>query len=128
MNLFNIVLIAALGVAGTSFATIEQNSQRAGVAISETESWPTAHYRLSVIGHEETCSVALKNPSSVTVGSRCRMLFQPLSDARFWQEMPNGDILFVNAEGGTVAQFFPGDGVAYESVRPQAPLMMLVPL
>lgn len=125
MKLIYTALMAAFGVAGTSPALIDQGSATAVMAETYMDGWHPKHFRLSVLGQDETCAVELGDTAALTLDPKCSRLFQPLSEARFWQEQPNGDILLVTVDGRTIAQFFQGDGVAYESVEPAAPLMTL---
>lgn len=132
MKLIFSAVVAALGAA--SAAPLVGQVPQMGEPATLHSAHPSAStYLLRVIGEEKTCTIALIdriNPglARLELEEGCANAFEPLAAANYWVEGPDGDVFIVTEDAHTVAQFFPGDGVAYESLRPVAPLMMLTTL
>ncbi|MDN2565143.1 hypothetical protein N1F89_02820 [Aquibium sp. A9E412] len=89
------------------------------------------HYRVVAPGDGARCG--LRRGPAVEPGTRrlelfgaCDALMQGLSRARYWREQDDGSVALVLAQGRTLVEFAAGDGVAYESFRPGAPMLALV--
>jgi hypothetical protein len=130
-----LVIAAAIGAVGTIGAMpslVDHDTPRIEtVAVHSRLHMDSESYLLRVVGKDQPCSVVLRDGShadqlaKLDLAPACAGLFDRLGEAQFWLENQEGDIFFVAGDGRTVAQFFPGDGVAYESVKPATPLMML---
>ncbi|GGA64640.1 hypothetical protein GCM10011385_18030 [Nitratireductor aestuarii] len=127
MKLAYLAVAAALGAFGAGPALMTPDEAASNVDGRHTSAITAgASYQLKVVGLERGCAVTLrKEQSRLHIAPGCSSLSGQLADARFWQKDANGDLLFISDDGRTVAQFFPGDGVAYESVKPVTPIMML---
>jgi hypothetical protein len=127
MKLAYLAVVAALGALGAGPVLLKPDTATGSVDSVHTSAIRSgASYQLKVIGLEQSCAVILrKEQSKLDLAPGCRGLSGELSDAHRWKHDANGDLLFIADDGRTVAQFFPGDGVAYESVKPATPIMML---
>ena len=131
MKLAYLAVTVPLSALGAGSALISPENVPVEVDRMPTASVTAGHrYQLNVAGVETTCSVVLRDEkesgsSRLDLEPRCSGLAAELSDAHFWQKQQNGDLLFIADDGRTIAQFFQGDGVAYESLKPMAPIMML---
>lgn len=56
----------------------------------------------------------------------CGLIYTPLSHAVTWRDGKNGSVSIIGRAGEIIAEFAPGDGLAYESVYPASPLLLLV--
>jgi len=134
MKLAYLAVMGALSAIGAGPSLMHQGAVPVEpVAFHSRMDMDTESYQLRVVGQEQACSVVLRDDfegglASLDVAPSCARLFDRLSEAHFWREEADGDILFVADDGRTIAQFFPGDGVAYESLKPVMPLMMLTEL
>jgi|GEM_PF-1754552 hypothetical protein len=135
MKLTYLVVVGALGALGADTAIRDRETGR-GLAPGSDELFaaPLPHtrtYEAHVQGQESGCVVALRGePSarggSLELGPACKKFREVLSsEVRSWLRTDDGDILFLAEDGRPVAQFYPGDGVSYESLRPALPLMAL---
>lgn len=127
MKLAYVAVVTALAAVGAVPALMQPDTVARDVDELHTSAiTASASYQLKVAGLERGCSVTLRNEQSkLDLAPACRNLPSDLSDARHWQKDANGDLFFIADDGRTVAQFFPGDGVAYESVKPATPIMLL---
>src|SRR5690554_140941 len=131
MKLVFAAAIGALGTIGAMPSIVNHDAPRfETVALQSRIHVDSESYLLRVVGKDQPCSVVLRDGghadrlARLDLAPACAGLFDRLAEAEFWLEK-DGDIIFVAGDGRTVAQFFPGDGVAYESVKPAKPLMML---
>lgn len=132
MKLVFAAAIGAIGTLGAMPSLVDRDVPRVETAaVHSGMHVDAASYMLRVVGKDQPCSVVLRDAghaeklARLDLAPACAGLFDRLVEAQFWLEDREGDILFVADDGRTVAQFFPGDGVAYESVKPSRPLMML---
>ncbi|WP_404934509.1 hypothetical protein ABWH97_00325 [Nitratireductor sp. ac15] len=89
-----------------------------------------SEFTLTGVGLNGICRVrhspGLENTRLDLDGS-CARLMPSLADARIWEEREDGTVAFVSATGEALVEFYPGDGAAYESLRPQTPLLSMYP-
>ncbi|UUP16936.1 hypothetical protein [Nitratireductor thuwali] len=123
----SLLLVGAL--AGASFAIWpEDRVSEAGKAVAEKGR--LSRYRLIVSGRDESCLVEKGvetglNAAELKAEEGCYRLLPRLADARIWKRDDEGDVVFAAADGREIARFFAADGVAFESVKPASPLMLL---
>ncbi|MBN8243922.1 hypothetical protein JF546_12945 [Nitratireductor aquimarinus] len=87
-----------------------------------------SEFTLMRIGFEDVCKLRRADTSGeaqLALDSACAQLVPALAGARVWQERADGTVAFLSASGETLVEFFPGDGVTYESLRPSSPLLSL---
>lgn len=134
MKLAYFAVVSALSAMGAGPTLINRDAVPVEtVTLHSQVEIETETYLLRVVGQEQGCPVVLRHGheggfEKLDLAPSCAGLFDRFAEARFWREQADGDILFVADDGRTIAQFFPGDGVAYESVKPALPLMMLTDL
>lgn len=88
-------------------------------------------YELRIAGRSDGCFVAkgetiAPGRSVLKMAAQCILILPRLSEATYWQEGPNGEVVFMAGNGRAVAEFYMADGVAYESLRPVSPPMALI--
>ena len=88
-------------------------------------------YELRIAGRSDGCFVSkgeaiAPGRSVLKMAAQCILLLPRLSEASYWQEGPDGEVIFAAGNGRTVAEFYMADGVAYESLRPATPPMALI--
>lgn len=87
-------------------------------------------YLIRVLGRDGNCKLTKLGPADaaqaeIELTQECFTLMPRLAEVRYWAEQKAGDVIFVAADGRKIAEFFPGDGVAYESSYPKSPLIAL---
>lgn len=123
----SLLLVGAL--AGASFAIWpESRVSEAGKAVAEKGG--LSRYRLIVSGRDGSCLVEKgvetgQNAAELKAEDGCYRLLPRLADARIWKRDDEGDVVFAAADGREIARFFAADGVAFESLKPASPLMLL---
>lgn len=88
----------------------------------------TSEFILTGIGVNEDCRVRHspgEGSAQLDLDRSCARILPRLVDARIWEERPDGTVVFVSAAGEALVEFYPGDGAAYESLRPRTPLLSL---
>jgi hypothetical protein len=85
-----------------------------------------------VVDHSanQTCIFALHRAEGYDVhrvepAKTCQGLSRRLTDARAWQEMPNGRVTITDRAGVAILKLGPSDGFAYEVVEPSTLAMSL---
>lgn len=63
---------------------------------------------------------------ALDIDPACLDLVPGLAGARWWIERGDGTVAFTRHDGALVAEFAVGDGAAYESYAPRAPIMTLL--
>lgn len=87
-------------------------------------------YRLTANGGGGACTLR-RGPSvaparlRIAVAPGCDALFPGLSRATLWEERADDSVVLRNAAGKAIAVFGAGDGVAYQSFAPRAPLLAM---
>jgi uncharacterized membrane protein len=88
--------------------------------------------RFMVVDHQagKTCIFALHRAEGYDVhrvepAKNCKGVSQRLTDARAWQEMPNGAITITDRAGDAILKLGPADGFAYEVTEPSHLAMSL---
>lgn len=88
---------------------------------------PQAHRadRFMVVDHTagKTCIFALHRAEGYDVhrvepADNCASVSNRLTDARAWQEMPNGSVTITDRAGQPILRLGPSDGFAYEVTEP----------
>lgn len=132
MTLGRTVMIAAALVAGAWFLGAGQREQPA-VASASISAGPGAWdetFRLIANGDETSCAVTRHGPvsdgrSELVVEPDCMDIFPAMARAKFWQEAADGSVIFTENGTDPIVTFAVGDGVALESIEPQAPMISL---
>ncbi|WP_367717994.1 hypothetical protein AB2N04_07325 [Nitratireductor sp. GISD-1A_MAKvit] len=87
-----------------------------------------AEFILTRIGSEHLCKVRhapADERAELTLGPDCTLLVPDLAEARIWEERADGTVAFVSQSGETIMEFFAGDGLTYESLRPKTPILSM---
>ncbi|WP_309084732.1 hypothetical protein [Chelativorans sp.] len=121
--------LAALGVLGAAYFLLPEHREATAAKVGEAKESPV-RYELSVVGREGDCTVVKRGNveaarANLELTPKCVELMPRLAQARYWQENGEGELRFVAADGRAVVEFFAADGVAYESLKPQSPLIAL---
>lgn len=87
-------------------------------------------YRLGRAGRDKDCSIARGEQidgrtAMLAVEERCGDLHAALIEAKRWRDLDDGTVVLATSEGEPIARFSPGDGIAYESFEPAAPILYL---
>lgn len=119
---------AAVGVLGVLPYVIHNRTSEEGALAGQSLQTPVS-YQLRVTGREGHCTVVKHDTrerrTELEMSGECAEMMPRLADVRYWQEDDAGGVIFAAADGRPVVEFFAADGVAYESLRPAAPLMAL---
>ncbi|MFC6488348.1 AprI/Inh family metalloprotease inhibitor [Nitratireductor sp. GCM10026969] len=122
--------VAAAGLLALPFVFGDAESGSGRVSKTPDRQETLSSYRLTVPGGDDTCTVAKGemlggSRAELEMAGNCTTLLPRLKEARYWKEGANGDVIFADADGRVIAEFYAADGVAYESVKPAAPPMAL---
>ncbi|WP_159588529.1 hypothetical protein [Chelativorans xinjiangense] len=122
--------LVVMGLGALPFVAFDREGAAAVDPSMQERPGSLPHYRLSVAGREGSCTIAKGRAAGtgraeIELAADCILLTPQLSQARYWQEGADGDVAFEAADGRVIAEFYAADGVAYESLRPAAPLMAL---
>jgi hypothetical protein len=117
------VAIGQGDAAGTQDAPIESATAMQAESVS---------YRL-LVGATRSCLIETATDSTagrleVTTEPKCPTLYPPLAEVRHWREKDKGTVELTRADGTIVLELAVSDGFAYETFRPDAPLISLVAL
>ncbi|WP_173932796.1 hypothetical protein [Chelativorans sp. Marseille-P2723] len=125
--------LTALGLLGAaSFAILGDNENPTHSVSKQVQEHKEAllAYQLQVSGREGSCTVVRHGGANalraeLDLDHECIALMPRLAEARYWRQDASGGVTFVAADGRPIVEFFAADGVAYESLRPVAPLVAL---
>ncbi len=83
-------------------------------------------YRVAAVGAQGTCQLTVATPSrddarAVTASPRCTNAIPALAASARWSEDARGTVTVSDSSGNRLAEFAPGDGLAYESTDHAAP-------
>jgi hypothetical protein len=117
-------MFAAVAIAGLKL----HSQAQAAPEISPTAA--VEAFRLQASGDPAGCAIEKAIGGGplvgVSVAQDCDGLLPGLSKIRYWREDADGTVT-LSADGKTASVVFgPADGVAYESLKPRAPLMSLI--
>ncbi len=135
---FALFTLAGLGVlfGALSFSALDNKSGNTPSAkfpshefVSQEKTLPLT-YKLQVSGKDGSCTVVKRGTveakrAGLDLKGGCAHLMPRLANARYWHEGETGEVIFATAEGRPVVEFFPADGVAYQSLNPVSPLIAL---
>ncbi|PSM17538.1 hypothetical protein [Nitratireductor sp. StC3] len=127
MKLFSVLVMALAATAG-----LYVTSQRApDSAAQEVTDAPDGHYSLYRVGGAERCLVeragaAAQGRFRLVLEPGCGKLDERFAQVRFGRDEGNGLLSFLSEDGTPVVEFAVADGIAYESVRPEAPIFQLL--
>ncbi|KFB09079.1 hypothetical protein [Nitratireductor basaltis] len=120
------LLLAGLVGAAPLVLSAAEDDGAAAIVAAKSE---VAQFRLSVAGHDETCTISSGKPTdvdnAVLVNGDCSSAVPALRKVRYWRKDGTGDLVLAADSGEVVAKFFAADGVAYESLKPVSPMMVL---
>ena len=120
------ILLAGLVGAAPLVLSAAEDDSAADIVAAKGE---VTQYRLSVSGHDETCTISAGNPTqdshAVSMNGNCSSAVPALKKVRYWRKDGAGDLVLAADSGEVVAKFFAADGVAYESLKPMSPMMAL---
>lgn len=130
-----LVLSALLVLGAVGAVTLMQEREpEKSITASAIESVKGAEqFQMSIPGREGNCKLIKRGPagdsrSRLELGDNCTSLMPRLADVRYWREKNAGEVTLLADDGSAIVEFFPGDGVAYESYSPEAPLIALTAL
>ncbi|WP_295813335.1 hypothetical protein [uncultured Nitratireductor sp.] len=131
MKLFvpSALVLALVGSFGyLSDADTAKDATGFAVAKAVDEKLAGSELTLVRIGLDGVCKVRRSQTPDRTeldLDERCTQILPSLAEARIWEERADGTVAFVSANGETLVEFFPGDGVSYQSLRPRTPLLSM---
>ncbi|MGB3387488.1 MAG: hypothetical protein WBA88_05840 [Pseudaminobacter sp.] len=125
-------MIATALVAGAWFLAGKSGDQAADASVAAgigQDAWDET-FRLTANGDESSCAVTRHGPvsqgrSQLVLDPECRQILPAMARAKFWQEEADGSVIFTENGIDPIVTFAVGDGIAFESVQPQAPLISL---
>ncbi|WP_274425930.1 hypothetical protein [Chelativorans sp. YIM 93263] len=123
-------LLIVLGTAG-AVALVHEGEPEETLTTAAIEKAKDAEYfQMRIPGRDGSCKLIKRGPvdasqSQLELGENCSALMPRLAEARYWRERDAGDVTLLADDGRTIVEFFPGDGVAYESYSPETPLIAL---
>lgn len=121
------LVLALVGSVGY-FSDQGATGKALGPTPGEADRATTSEFTLTGIGVNEVCRVRHspgEGSTQLHLDRSCARIMPRLVDARIWDERPDGTVVFVSATGEALVEFYPGDGAAYESLRPRTPLLSL---
>ncbi|RUM97424.1 hypothetical protein EET67_12235 [Pseudaminobacter arsenicus] len=132
MRLSRTVMLAAALVAGAwllSEGNGDQTADALVVATAGQGAWDET-FRLTANGDEASCAVTRHGSvsdgrSELVLEPHCMDILPAMAQAKFWQEEADGSVIFTENGVDPIVTFAVGDGVAFESIQPQAPLISL---
>lgn len=122
--------LIALGVAG-AFALVHEREPEDTLTTAAIEKAKDAeHFQMRIPGRGGSCKLTKRgsagaSQSKLELGENCFALMPRLAEVRYWQEKDAGEVTLLADDGRAIVEFFPGDGVAYESYSPESPLIAL---
>jgi hypothetical protein len=128
-NRMKLAMMAVLvtGVSGAAMAAIPNGED--GSASPEATSSGEPRYLVHINGRATSCVLAPRDrQNTVDAALPCADAFAPLEDVRKWRERGDGSVVLADAGGEVLVEMTVSDGGAFESFRPQAPLILLTPL
>ena len=87
-------------------------------------------YRLTASGSDDWCAVTRHGlmdggRSELSLDPACSKILPAMARAKFWQEEADGSVIFTENGIDPIVIFAVGDGVAFESIEPRAPMISL---
>lgn len=132
MALSRTVLLAAVLAAGAWLLSEGHSHQPAfaSASIGAEQGASGEMFRLTANGDEASCAVSRHGPvsdgrSELVLEPDCMDILPAMARAKFWQEEADGSVIFTENGIDPIVTFAVGDGVAFESIQPQAPLISL---
>ncbi|MFC5585168.1 hypothetical protein ACFPOD_08595 [Nitratireductor kimnyeongensis] len=123
-----LALVGALGY--FSEPQVSEMAEALGEQKTAFQEEAVSEFTLMGVGLSGVCRVrhapGLEN-TQLDLDGNCARLLPRLAEARIWEEREDGTVAFVSATGEALVEFYPGDGAAYESLRPQTPLLSMYP-
>lgn len=120
--------ILMLGAAIAVAAAMASTGRLAGDSVDATQQAPDEAYVLQFAGLDASCTI--RRLPTLDGGDARLMVGEGCSDAMggavLWHDNGDGSVSFVSANGQPILDFAQGDGAAYETFRPGAPLASLV--
>lgn len=101
-----------------------------GEEMTASQKDTVSEYTLTGVGLNDICRVRHApgpEKTPLDLDGSCARLMPSLVEARIWEEREDGTVAFVSATGEALVEFYPGDGAAYESLRPGSPLLSMYP-
>lgn len=122
--------LIALGAVGAVALVQEREPEETVTTAAVERAKDTEHFQMRIPGRDGSCKLIKRGPvdasqSKLELGENCSALMPRLAEARYWQEKGAGEVTLLADDGRTIVEFFPGDGVAYESYSPESPLIAL---
>ncbi len=127
MKLLSVLVLALAATAGL-YVTSDGASDGASREIATASD---GHYSLYRVGGAERCLVeragdAAQGRFHLVLEPGCGEVDERLALVRFGRDEGDGLLSFLSEDGSSVVEFAVADGIAYESVRPEAPIFQLL--